>query len=50
MNKDEILLMENHGGSSVISWPCRPLVNKANVSSSNGNQPRYIQLSVKFNF
>jgi hypothetical protein len=22
----------------------------ANVSSSNGNQPRYIQLSVKFNF
>jgi hypothetical protein len=25
-------------------------VVKANVSSSNGNQPRYIQLSVKFNF
>ncbi len=25
-------------------------VNKANVSSSNGNQPRIIQLSVKFNF
>jgi len=25
-------------------------VNKANVSSSNGNQPRYIQLSVKLNF
>jgi hypothetical protein len=25
-------------------------VNKANVSNSNGNQPRYIQLSVKFNF
>jgi Carboxypeptidase regulatory-like domain len=25
-------------------------VNKANVSSSNGNQPRTIQLSVKFNF
>jgi hypothetical protein len=25
-------------------------VIKANVSSSNGNQPRYIQLSVKFNF
>jgi hypothetical protein len=25
-------------------------VNKANVSSSNGNQPRVIQLSVKFNF
>lgn len=25
-------------------------INKANVSSSNGNQPRVIQLSVKFNF
>jgi hypothetical protein len=25
-------------------------VNKANVSSTNGNQPRIIQLSVKFNF
>jgi len=25
-------------------------VVKANVSSNNGNQPRYIQLSVKFNF
>jgi len=25
-------------------------VNKANVSSSNGNQPCYIQLSMKFNF
>jgi hypothetical protein len=25
-------------------------VTKANVSSSNGNQPRVIQLSVKFNF
>jgi hypothetical protein len=25
-------------------------VNKANVSSSSGNQPRVIQLSVKFNF
>lgn len=25
-------------------------VVKANVSSSNGNQPRYIQLSLKFNF
>ena len=25
-------------------------VNKANVSSSNGNQPRIIQFSVKFNF
>jgi hypothetical protein len=25
-------------------------VNKANVSSNNGNQPRVIQLSVKFNF
>ncbi len=25
-------------------------VVKANVSSSNGNQPRYIQLSLKLNF
>ena len=25
-------------------------VNKANVSSTNGNQPRVIQFSVKFNF